>query len=160
MPLFRFFDLTVYGPPHAVGASLTNGQTMPPPPSRPNHVPLLSIDSRAAWIAQRTGRTTMADANWDDLDRFEQRLLIKLFGGGSTRYDDPVVVEGLRRRGFVDDPTFRARAACFRRCCPRTASKSPIPFGYPDQPLESEPPQQPMTPPPPSPSIRCFCCRS
>ncbi|MBW5438349.1 hypothetical protein ABIB75_001532 [Bradyrhizobium sp. GM2.2] len=45
----------------------------------------------------------MADANWDDLDRFEQRLLIKLFGGGSTRYDDPVVVEGLRRRGFVDD---------------------------------------------------------
>jgi hypothetical protein len=45
----------------------------------------------------------MADANWDDLDRLEQRLLIKLFGGGSTRYDDPVVVERLRRRGFVDD---------------------------------------------------------
>ena len=45
----------------------------------------------------------MADANWEDLSRVEQRLLIKLFGGGSTRYDDPVVVDGLRRRGFVDD---------------------------------------------------------
>ena len=45
----------------------------------------------------------MVDANWDDLDRLEQRLLIKLFGGGPTRYDDPAVVEGLRRRGFVDD---------------------------------------------------------
>jgi hypothetical protein len=46
---------------------------------------------------------TMADPNWDDLDRLEQRLLIKLFGGGSTRYDDPMVVERLRRRGLVDD---------------------------------------------------------
>ena len=41
--------------------------------------------------------------NWDDLTRFEQRLLIKLFGGGTARNDAPLVVEGLRCRGFVDE---------------------------------------------------------
>ena len=45
----------------------------------------------------------MADANWDDLSRLEQRLLTKLFGGGSTRHDDPAVVESLRSRGLVDE---------------------------------------------------------
>jgi hypothetical protein len=39
---------------------------------------------------------------WDDLTKFEQRALIKLFGGGSLRRDDPAVVEELRARGFVD----------------------------------------------------------
>jgi hypothetical protein len=42
-------------------------------------------------------------AAWDDLTRFEQRALIKLFGGGSLRYDDPAVVKELRARGFVGD---------------------------------------------------------
>jgi hypothetical protein len=46
----------------------------------------------------------MADtAGWDGLTRSEQRLLIKLFGGGTTRDDRPAVVHGLRRRGFVDE---------------------------------------------------------
>jgi hypothetical protein len=40
---------------------------------------------------------------WDDLTRFEQRALIKLFGGGSLRYDDPAVAKELRVRGFVDE---------------------------------------------------------
>ena len=46
----------------------------------------------------------MSEASaWDDLTRFEQRALIKLFGGGSLRYDDPAVVRRLRARGFADD---------------------------------------------------------
>jgi hypothetical protein len=40
---------------------------------------------------------------WDDLTRFEQRSLIKLFGGGSTRNERPAVVDGLRSRGLVDE---------------------------------------------------------
>jgi hypothetical protein len=42
-------------------------------------------------------------AGWDKLTKFEQRALIKLFGGGSLRQDDPEVVNGLRARGFVDE---------------------------------------------------------
>ena len=39
---------------------------------------------------------------WDELTRIEQRALIKLFGGGSLRREDPAVVDELRARGFVD----------------------------------------------------------
>ena len=42
-------------------------------------------------------------AGWDGLTRSEQRLLIKLFGGGTARNDPTLVVEGLRCRGFVDE---------------------------------------------------------
>jgi len=40
---------------------------------------------------------------WDDLTRIEQRALIKLFGGGSLRKNDPAVVARLRLLGFVDE---------------------------------------------------------
>jgi hypothetical protein len=40
---------------------------------------------------------------WDELTRFEQRALIKLFGGGTLRNDNPIVVEELRARGLVDE---------------------------------------------------------
>jgi hypothetical protein len=40
---------------------------------------------------------------WDELTRSEQRLLIKLFGGGSLRNESAADIEGLRRRGFIDD---------------------------------------------------------
>jgi hypothetical protein len=40
---------------------------------------------------------------WDELTRSEQRLLIRLFGGGSLRNQNPEDVEGLCRRGLVDD---------------------------------------------------------
>jgi hypothetical protein len=40
---------------------------------------------------------------WDELTRPEQRALIKLFGGGSLRKNDPAVVHGLRAKGFVDE---------------------------------------------------------
>ena len=42
-------------------------------------------------------------AAWDGLTRSEQRLLIKLFGGGTTRNENPTVVDGLRSRGLVDE---------------------------------------------------------
>jgi hypothetical protein len=44
-----------------------------------------------------------ATISWDDLTRFEQRVLIKLFGGGTTRNEKPTVVDGLRFRGLVDE---------------------------------------------------------
>ena len=40
---------------------------------------------------------------WDELTRFQQRALIKLFGGGSLRNDDPAVAVELRARGLVDE---------------------------------------------------------
>ena len=39
---------------------------------------------------------------WDELTRSEQRLLIRLLGGGSLRNQNPEAVEGLCRRGLVD----------------------------------------------------------
>ena len=40
---------------------------------------------------------------WDGLTKFERRALIKLFGGGSLRFDHPEVIQALRARGFVDE---------------------------------------------------------
>jgi hypothetical protein len=40
---------------------------------------------------------------WDELTRSEQRLLIRLFGGGSLRNQNAEDVESLCRRGLVDD---------------------------------------------------------
>jgi hypothetical protein len=40
---------------------------------------------------------------WDELTRLEQRALIKLFGGGSLRNDDPAIARKLFTRGFVDE---------------------------------------------------------
>jgi len=42
-------------------------------------------------------------AGWDELTRFEQRLLIKLFGGGTARKEDPAIVDELRSRGLIDE---------------------------------------------------------
>jgi hypothetical protein len=42
-------------------------------------------------------------AVWDELTRVGQRALIKLFGGGTLRNDDPMIVEELRARGLVDE---------------------------------------------------------
>ena len=45
----------------------------------------------------------MLATHWDELTRPEQRLLIRLFGGGSLRNHNATDIEGLRRRGLVDD---------------------------------------------------------
>jgi hypothetical protein len=42
-------------------------------------------------------------AAWDGLTRFQQRTLIKLFGGGSLRKDGPAMANELRAHGFVDE---------------------------------------------------------
>ena len=39
----------------------------------------------------------------DELTKCERRTLLKLFGGGSLRYDPPQVVDAFRTRGFVDE---------------------------------------------------------
>jgi hypothetical protein len=50
---------------------------------------------------------------WDGLTRFEQRALIKLFGGGSLRNDDPAIAQKLRTRGFVDENNTLAMSGLF-----------------------------------------------
>jgi hypothetical protein len=40
---------------------------------------------------------------WDELTRTEQRLLIRLFGGGSLRNQNAADIQSLFRRGLVDD---------------------------------------------------------
>jgi hypothetical protein len=40
---------------------------------------------------------------WDELTRAEQRILIKLFGGGTLRANDPTETAELRADGLIDD---------------------------------------------------------
>jgi hypothetical protein len=40
---------------------------------------------------------------WNELTRSEQRILIKLFGGGSLRSNDPSETAELRSEGLIDD---------------------------------------------------------
>jgi hypothetical protein len=40
---------------------------------------------------------------WDELTRSEQRVLIKLFGGGSVRDNNPSETAELRSEGLIDD---------------------------------------------------------
>jgi hypothetical protein len=52
-------------------------------------------------------------AIWNELTRPEQRLLIKLFGCGSTRNEEPAVVEGLCARGLLDRNHELSKAGLF-----------------------------------------------
>jgi hypothetical protein len=45
----------------------------------------------------------MSATYWDELTRSEQRLLVRLFGGGSLRNQNAADIEELRRRGLVDE---------------------------------------------------------
>jgi hypothetical protein len=40
---------------------------------------------------------------WNELTHSEQRILIKLFGGGSLRVNDPTETAKLRSDGLIDD---------------------------------------------------------
>ena len=40
---------------------------------------------------------------WDELSRAEQRILIKLYGGGTLRGNDPAETAQLRADGLIDD---------------------------------------------------------
>jgi hypothetical protein len=50
-----------------------------------------------------SGSIKMPAMPWDELTRSEQRLLIRLFGGGSLRNQNAADIEGLSRRGLIDD---------------------------------------------------------
>ena len=50
---------------------------------------------------------------WAGLTRPEQRLLIKLFGCGSTRNEEPAVVEGLCARGLLQENHELSKAGLF-----------------------------------------------
>jgi hypothetical protein len=50
---------------------------------------------------------------WGELSRPEQRLLIKLFGFGSTRNEEPAVIEGLCARGLLDNNHKLSKAGLF-----------------------------------------------
>jgi hypothetical protein len=52
-------------------------------------------------------------AIWAELTRPEQRLLIKLFGCGSTRNEEPAVVEGLCARGLLHENHELSKAGLF-----------------------------------------------
>ena len=52
-------------------------------------------------------------AIWAELTRPEQRLLIKLFGFGSTRNEEPAVVEGLCARGLLYENQELSKAGLF-----------------------------------------------
>lgn len=40
---------------------------------------------------------------WFELSRAEQRVLTKLFGGGTLRADDPIKLVRLRAHGLIND---------------------------------------------------------
>jgi hypothetical protein len=40
---------------------------------------------------------------WNELTRSEHRILIKPFGGGSLRVNDPIEAAKLRSDGLIDD---------------------------------------------------------
>ena len=75
------------------------------PSTRPNLKRTLFPTGRTAQVPHDSqGAPTMSEApGWDELTRFQQRALIKLFGGGSLRNDDPAIAKELRTRGFVDE---------------------------------------------------------
>jgi hypothetical protein len=52
-------------------------------------------------------------AIWAELTRPEQRLLIKLFGCGTTRNEEPTVVEGLCARGLLYENHELSKAGLF-----------------------------------------------
>jgi hypothetical protein len=43
-----------------------------------------------------------ATTHWNQLTRLEQRLLTRLFGGGSLRHQNPETISGLLQRDLID----------------------------------------------------------
>jgi hypothetical protein len=41
--------------------------------------------------------------HWDDLNRSQQRLMIRLYGGGTVRQQDPEAIAHLHGCGFIGD---------------------------------------------------------
>jgi len=58
--------------------------------------------TRSRSACDMSAHAARADIGNTTLTRFEQRALIKMFGGGSLRNEDPAVVARLRTRSSVD----------------------------------------------------------
>jgi hypothetical protein len=73
-----------------------------------------TVDTESPKFFEKKGALAMAAATiWDGLTRSEQRLLIKLFGCGSTRHEKPEVVDALRARGLLDENSNLSKAGLF-----------------------------------------------
>ena len=85
-------------------------------PSDPNAPPLQAIsNSRSKRLRMQVNQvddrmhpararmTRRGLPQWNELTRSEQRILIKLFGGGTLRANDPTETAKLRSDGLIDD---------------------------------------------------------
>jgi hypothetical protein len=72
-----------------------------------------SLRNESRFFEEKGAPTMAASTIWDGLTRPEQRLLIKLFGCGSTRNENPVVVDALRSRGLLDENSELSMAGLF-----------------------------------------------
>jgi hypothetical protein len=86
---------------------LSKGMIVPNRPRKP-HLQIATIDlheeaSRGSAPAPARPLMQRGLLRWNELTRSEQRILIKLFGGGSLRDNDPSETAELRLDGLVDD---------------------------------------------------------
>ena len=63
----------------------------------------VSIDARSSLSRIRRAKVRGMPTSWDDLTRVEQRLIAKLFGGGSLRNESAATIDELGIRGLIDD---------------------------------------------------------
>src|SRR5260221_6845370 len=61
-----------------------------------------SLRNESRFFEEKGAPTMAATTISDGLTRPEQRLLIKLFGCGTTRHENPAVVDALRSSGLLD----------------------------------------------------------
>jgi hypothetical protein len=63
----------------------------------------MSIDAESLLSRTRRAKVRGMVCPWDVLTRSEQRLIVKLFGGGSLRNESAVTIGELGVRGLIDD---------------------------------------------------------
>jgi hypothetical protein len=79
--------------------------------SRPRYVRDVRVavklpESQSLLVVQRESEGSLempATTHWNELSRLEQRLLTRLFGGGSLRNQNPEIISRLLQRELVDD---------------------------------------------------------
>jgi hypothetical protein len=63
----------------------------------------MSIDAESSLSRARRAKVRGMLCSWDVLTRSEQRLIVKLFGGGSLRNESAATIDELCVRGLIDD---------------------------------------------------------
>ena len=79
--------------------------------SRPRYVRDVRLavklpESQSLLVVRRESEGSLempATTHWNQLTRLEQRLLTRLFGGGSLRHQNPETISGLLQRDLIDD---------------------------------------------------------